>query len=66
MFDAVKGGDTLLAEVGALSLIIGFATAALVAAMAVKGFVQYVARHGLAPFGWYRLGLAAAVWWGMR
>jgi undecaprenyl-diphosphatase len=64
--DALKGGDTLIAEVGAVSLAIGFATAALVAAWAVRGFVRYLTRWGLAPFGWYRLGLAAAVWWGMR
>lgn len=66
LFDAVKGGDQLLAEAGAVSLLVGFATAAAVAALAVKGFVRYLTRHGLAVFGWYRLALAVTVWMVMQ
>jgi undecaprenyl-diphosphatase len=61
-FDAATGGGTLLRDIGPLSLALGFGTAAVVAALAVRGFVRYLTRHGLAPFGWYRLVLAAAVW----
>ena len=62
LFDAVKGGGTLLHEVGWGSVAVGFVTAAVVAALAVRGFIQYLTRRGLAPFGWYRIGLAAVVW----
>ena len=65
-FDAALGGPGLMAEVGALSLACGFITAAAVAAVAIRGLLQYLTRHGLALFGWYRLALAAAVWMGTR
>ena len=62
LFDLMKGGHALLHDVGMLSLGCGVVTAAIVAALAIRGFVRYVTRHGLALFGWYRLVLAAAVW----
>ena len=62
VFDAATGGGALLREGGALSLALGFGAAAVVAGLAVRGFVRYLALGGLAPFGWYRLALAAAVW----
>ena len=37
-------------------------TAALMATLSVRGFLRCVTRWGLAPFGWYRIGLAAVVW----
>jgi undecaprenyl-diphosphatase len=61
-FDAATGGGALLRESGALSLALGFGAAAVVAGLAVRGFVRYLALGGLAPFGWYRLALAASVW----
>ena len=64
--DALHGGSALLREVGALSLLIGFVSAAVVAALAVRGLVRYVTRHGLAVFGWYRVALAAVIWWSLR
>jgi len=62
LFDALHGGSVLLQEASAVSLACGFLFAAVVAAAAMTGFVRYVVRRGLAPFGWYRIGLAAAVW----
>ncbi|MBI4598212.1 MAG: undecaprenyl-diphosphate phosphatase [Candidatus Omnitrophica bacterium] len=62
LFDAVKGGATLWQQIGGLSILVGFVSAAIVAAVAVRGFVQYVSRHGLALFGWYRVFVAAVVW----
>lgn len=67
VLDAVRGGSALLQDVGALALVSGFASAAIVAALAVRGFVRYLTRHGLALFGWYRIGLAALLWsWALR
>ena len=62
VFDLASGYQALWQEAGGLSLLSGFLAAAVVAAVAVRGFIRYVTRRGLAPFGWYRLGLAAVVW----
>lgn len=62
LFAAAKGGPLLVERVGWLSIAYGFVTAALVAALAIRGFIQYLTRRGVAPFGWYRLILAALVW----
>jgi undecaprenyl-diphosphatase len=44
-------------------LAIGFVVSFVVAWLAVKGFVWFISRHTLVPFGWYRLCLAAVVFW---
>ena len=62
MFEAARGANALLQQVSWISLMCGLVSAALVAAVAIRGFVHYVVRRGLAPFGWYRVGLAALVW----
>ena len=63
LFEACSSGGLLLHDVPAASLVCGFAAAAAVAVLAVRGFVESLPRLGLAPFGWYRVGVAAAVWW---
>ena len=65
VFDAVRGGSALWAEFGGLAMACGFAAAAIVAVLAIKGFVRYLGRHSLAGFGWYRVALATVVWWCM-
>ena len=62
LFSAVTGAPGLARETGALSMLCGVTAAALVAVLSIRGFIQYVTRRGLAPFGWYRIGLAAIVW----
>ena len=57
-----SGGRTLVQDAGWGSLVCGFLAAAVVAALAIRGFLRYLTRWGLAPFGWYRLALAAVVW----
>lgn len=60
-YKALKNGDVLIAHVGASSLLIGLATSTIFAAFAVRWLVSFLGRSGLAPFGWYRLALAAVV-----
>ncbi len=60
--DLLRGGAALLAGVGLVPIGLGFAVAGLIAAVTIRGFVRYLTRWGLAPFGWYRLLLAACVW----
>ncbi len=61
LFDAFVGGPTLFVEQGFAAVAVGFAGSVLAAFCAVTLFVRYLNRYGLAPFGWYRLGLALAV-----
>jgi undecaprenyl-diphosphatase len=42
---------------------VGFVVSFIVAWLAVKGFVWFLGRHTLTPFGWYRLVVAAVVFW---
>jgi len=46
---------------GPWPLVIGLAVSAVVAALAIKTFLAYVTRRGLAPFGWYRIAVGIAV-----
>jgi undecaprenyl-diphosphatase len=65
--ELVKHHDALLSGahgVGFGAVAIGFVVSFLVAIVVVRAFVQYISRHGFAPFAWYRIvaGAAALVW----
>lgn len=62
LFDLMNGGPALFQDVGALSVACGFVAAGVVAVLAIRSFIRYLTSHGLAPFGWYRLAVAATVW----
>jgi len=63
LFDVVHGGQVLWQEIGLTTISCGFASACLVAVLAIRGLLRYLTRHGLMLFGWYRIGLAGIVWW---
>jgi undecaprenyl-diphosphatase len=44
-------------------LAIGFVVSFMFAWLAVKFFIHFLSRHTLVPFGWYRLAVAAVVFW---
>ena len=68
-YEGYKEGGHMLEHVGIGAVAIGFVAATVSAALAVKWFVGFLTRYGMAPFGWYRLAvaviLAVLVWSGL-
>ena len=59
--------DSLLAGasgIGFATVAVGFFVSFIVAIVVVRAFVNYISRHGFAPFAWYRIvaGVAALLW----
>jgi undecaprenyl-diphosphatase len=54
-------GGGMFQVLGPLPVLLGFACAAASAALAVRWLVEYLSRHGMALFGWYRLALCAVL-----
>ena len=60
LYEAYKSRDAL-AGVGGLNVLIGLVVSFLVAWAVIAGFVAYLKRRGLLPFGVYRIVLGAIV-----
>jgi len=60
-YEFLYSGATMINAFGITPLIIGLIASTVSAAIAIKWFVGFLNRHGLAPFGWYRLALATAI-----
>jgi len=60
-YDAIKFGTIMLDSFHALPLVVGLVFAFLSAVVAVKWMVNYLGRHGLGVFGYYRVALALLV-----
>ncbi len=44
-----------------LNIVVGFAVSFVVAFFVIRGFLAIVTRHGLRPFGWYRIAAGLAL-----
>ncbi|HSO36532.1 MAG TPA: undecaprenyl-diphosphate phosphatase [Labilithrix sp.] len=60
LYEAYKSREAL-AGVGALNLAIGLVVSFLVAWAVIAGFIAYLQKRGLAPFGVYRIALGVLV-----
>jgi undecaprenyl-diphosphatase len=58
LYSAAKDWSGLMQSAGPAGLLVGLAVSGIVAALAVKWFVSWLTRHGLLPFGVYRIVLA--------
>jgi len=61
LFKSLKEGHVLLAHVSPSSMALGMIVAAVSAFLAVRGFVSWLNKHGLAPFGYYRIVIAVVL-----
>lgn len=60
-YEMVKAGPEVLRQLGLAPALMGVAVATVSAALAVRWFVAFLQRFGLAAFAWYRLVLAAVL-----
>ena len=54
-------GPSMFEQLGRGATALGVVVATLSAAVAVRWLVSFLTRHGLAPFGWYRIALSAVL-----
>ena len=60
VYDLYKNRAVLNFDAG-LTILVGFVVSFLVAWVVVKGFIRFIGRYGLRPFGWYRILAGAAI-----
>lgn len=65
-YELFKKGGSLSGD-DAVVIAVGFVVSFVVANLVIRGFLAILGKHGLAPFGWYRIGaglaLIAALTW---
>jgi undecaprenyl-diphosphatase len=65
-YELLKEWHVLITDVGAVAMTVGLIASFLSGWAAIALLLQVLARYGLAPFGIYRLALAALVWFELR
>lgn len=55
------GGENLFQVLGVSACVVGIVVAAVSAAAAIKWLIGFLTRHGLSPFGWYRIALCVVL-----
>jgi undecaprenyl-diphosphatase len=58
LYDVARNGGELFDRFGVVTPVVGLLTAWITAVLAVRWMVGAVSRHGLVPFGCYRIGAA--------
>jgi undecaprenyl-diphosphatase len=61
VYKSFRSGPAMIEVFGWSNVLLGGLVAAVSAAVAVRFLVAFLGRHGLGPFAWYRLALAAAL-----
>jgi undecaprenyl-diphosphatase len=59
--DALDGGPAVIAAFGWVNVLVGLVVAFVSAALAIRFFVGFLTRHGLAPFAIYRVLLGVVL-----
>ena len=62
LYTGYKNWGELTQHVGWPAMVVGLVVTTVVAMLAVRGFLHWLTKHGLLPFGIYRIALAAAVY----
>jgi undecaprenyl-diphosphatase len=63
IYEGYKARQELVAHAGSGSVLIGLVVSLVVALVVIAGFLQYLKRRGLEPFGYYRMALGAILFW---
>ncbi len=66
VFEGWKARHVLASGVGVTSLAVGLIVSFFVAWGVIATFLTYLKKHGLEPFGWYRVVLGVVVLWVLR
>lgn len=63
IYEGYKARHELMAHAGSVSVLIGLVISFVVALVVIAGFLHYLKRRGLEPFGYYRIALGAIILW---
>jgi undecaprenyl-diphosphatase len=61
VYEAYKSREIIRGQIGSAIMVIGLAVSFMVAMLAIRAFVKWLTKHGMIPFGVYRILLAGAV-----
>jgi undecaprenyl-diphosphatase len=63
IYEGYKARSELASSIGGVQLAIGLGVSFLVAWAVIAGFIRYLQKRGLEPFGWYRIVVGALLLW---